>query len=83
MSSEHGPTPPLDFRHRPCPSRNFRLSLQWAVRGRPRPAPDRLSSRRHEDSMAGAELRPALEQRLAALAIRTEVVEHPEVRRSR
>ncbi|KAF4022111.1 hypothetical protein G4228_014233 [Cervus hanglu yarkandensis] len=28
--------------------------------------------------MAGAELRAALEQRLAALAIRTEVVEHPE-----
>ena len=42
-----------------------------------------LSRHRHEDSMAGAELRAALEQRLAALAIRTEVVEHPEVRRSR
>ncbi|KAJ1078280.1 hypothetical protein K5549_016851, partial [Capra hircus] len=33
----------------------------------------RVSRRRHEDSMAGAELRAALE------AIRTEVVEHPEV----
>ena len=33
--------------------------------------------------MAGGELRAALEQRLEALAIRTEVVEHPEVRRSR
>lgn len=42
----------------------------------------RVSRRRHEGSMAGAELRAALEQRLAALAIRTEVVEHPEVRRS-
>lgn len=31
--------------------------------------------------MAGGELRAALEQRLDALAIRTEVVEHPEVRR--
>jgi len=31
--------------------------------------------------MAGAELRAALEQRLGALAIHTEVVEHPEVRR--
>ncbi|EPY88713.1 prolyl-tRNA synthetase associated domain-containing protein 1-like protein [Camelus ferus] len=31
--------------------------------------------------MAGGELRAALEQRLSALAIRTEVVEHPEVRR--
>lgn len=30
--------------------------------------------------MAGSELRAALEQRLGALAIRTEVVEHPEVR---
>lgn len=30
--------------------------------------------------MAGLELRAALEQRLSALAIRTEVVEHPEVR---
>lgn len=30
--------------------------------------------------MAGAGLRAALEQRLGALAIRTEVVEHPEVR---
>lgn len=37
----------------------------------------------HDSSMAGAELRAALEQRLDALAIRTEVVEHPEVRRSR
>ena len=33
--------------------------------------------------MAGAELRAALEQRLDALGIRREVVEHPEVRRSR
>ena len=32
----------LDFQHRPCPSRNFRLGLQWAVRGKPRPVP-RLS----------------------------------------
>lgn len=31
--------------------------------------------------MALPELRAALEQRLGALAIRTEVVEHPEVRR--
>uniref|UniRef100_A0A9L0K4L4 PrdX deacylase domain-containing protein 1 n=1 Tax=Equus asinus TaxID=9793 RepID=A0A9L0K4L4_EQUAS len=31
--------------------------------------------------MAGAEMRAELEQRLDALAIRTEVVEHPEVRR--
>lgn len=36
----------------------------------------------HDSSMAGAELRAALEQRLGELAIRTEVVEHPEVRRS-
>ena len=32
-------TPALDFQHRPCPSRNFRLGLQWAVRGKPRPVP--------------------------------------------
>ncbi|XP_060043239.1 prolyl-tRNA synthetase associated domain-containing protein 1 isoform X1 [Erinaceus europaeus] len=33
--------------------------------------------------MAGVDLRAALEQQLGALAIRTEVVEHPEVRRYR
>ncbi|XP_070284539.1 prolyl-tRNA synthetase associated domain-containing protein 1 [Myotis yumanensis] len=33
----------------------------------------------HDSGMAGAELRAALEQRLDALAIRAEVVEHPEV----
>lgn len=33
-----------------------------------------------EGKMAGSELRAELEQRLGALAIRTEVVEHPEVR---
>lgn len=37
----------------------------------------------HDGSMAGAELRAALEQRLDALGIRTEVVEHPEVRHCR
>ncbi|NP_001156926.1 prolyl-tRNA synthetase associated domain-containing protein 1 isoform 1 [Mus musculus] len=31
--------------------------------------------------MAGSELRAELEQRLGALAIRTEVVEHPEMTR--
>ncbi|XP_073867891.1 uncharacterized protein isoform X3 [Macaca fascicularis] len=40
----------------------------------------RFSAHRHDsDCMAGAELRAALEQRLGALAIHTEVVEHPEV----
>lgn len=43
----------------------------------------RVSSYCHEGSMSGSELRAALEQRLSALAIRTEIVEHPEVRRSR
>lgn len=35
---------------------------------------------RRSRKMAGSELRAALEERLGALAIRTEVVEHPEVR---
>lgn len=35
---------------------------------------------RRSRKMAGSELRAALEQKLGALNIRTEVVEHPEVR---
>ncbi|XP_017721213.1 PREDICTED: uncharacterized protein LOC108524650 [Rhinopithecus bieti] len=60
------------------PPGQFRLRLRSA---QPREAAPSFSAHRHDsDCMAGAELRAALEQRLGALAIHTEVMEHPEVR---
>ncbi|KAL4693756.1 hypothetical protein H8959_013021 [Pygathrix nigripes] len=59
------------------PPGQFRLRLRSA---QPREAVPSFSAHRHDsDCMAGAELRAALEQRLGALAIHTEVMEHPEV----
>ncbi|XP_058407202.1 prolyl-tRNA synthetase associated domain-containing protein 1 [Diceros bicornis minor] len=61
-------------------SRHFRLSFQSA---RPPEAEATFLATspagRHDSSMARAEMRAELEQRLGALGVRTEVVEHPEV----
>lgn len=63
-------------------SGHFRSSSVGLPRGKPRwfVTCFRAASAGYYSSMDGAELRAALEERLGALAIRTEVVEHPEVR---
>lgn len=72
---------PASGRRRP----DFRVLPPPAPLGLPEAPPTRPLPRSvcagHGGGMAGADLRAALEQRLGALAIRTEVVEHPEVRR--
>lgn len=64
----------LSFRRRPEALR----ALPPQPQGGQAP-PQSSPAQGHDGSMAGAELRAALEQRLDALGIRTEVVEHPEV----
>ncbi|XP_047638013.1 prolyl-tRNA synthetase associated domain-containing protein 1 [Phacochoerus africanus] len=83
--SENAATPPregacsrLAAPTRVLPGTSARPAARWVGQGHAQFL-FRVSSYCHEGSMSGTELRAALEQRLSALAIRTEIVEHPEV----